>query len=233
LPASTMYRDDELIASSLAVLREALARPRLAPSFHDPKMVVVHAALRQLNERREVYLAYWMGPDYRLIDIDEIAIGTDETVSFSMSFVVRRAVQLEARYVALVHNHPNGDPRPSKRDKESVPMMDGRLSVVGVMAWHLIVADRGYCDIRTEEVTYFPTLAEVDASAPNPVVRCPYCCGPLDSHNKGMHASALELAPARTESLQNEAPADRTALHFHRSATGPAAAFHSIRKEFP
>ena len=60
--------------------------------------------------------------------------------------VVKRALELSASAIILVHNHPSGDPTPSKADIDMTRMIQQAASGVGISIHdHLIIgADRHY-----------------------------------------------------------------------------------------
>ena len=60
----------------------------------------------------------FLGDDYALLQDEVVGQGTNEDVSISIPQIMRRALQLEAAGIILVHNHPSGDSSPSDADLE-------------------------------------------------------------------------------------------------------------------
>src|SRR3546814_12277208 len=52
----------------------------------------------------------------RLIADEQTQRGTIDTVVLYPRIILRRAIELDAEAVILVHNHPSGDPTPSSAD---------------------------------------------------------------------------------------------------------------------
>jgi DNA repair protein RadC len=64
--------------------------------------------------------------------------------------VARRALELNASAVIMVHNHPSGDPCPSGADIEATKQVAAALRAVGVTLHdHLIVGRAGHASLRS------------------------------------------------------------------------------------
>ena len=106
-----------LLLASRDVLREAMRG-----ELHDKRIT---ASSRRLTD----YLKISMGglPDetlrvlfldgrHRLIADEQMQRGTIDQVVLYPRIILRRAIELDAEAVILVHNHPSGDPTPSSAD---------------------------------------------------------------------------------------------------------------------
>jgi DNA repair protein RadC len=66
--------------------------------------------------------------------------------------VFRPALREAAAAVILVHNHPSGDPTPSREDREVTQRLVQVGEILGVPVLdHVIVAERGYVSLRQDE----------------------------------------------------------------------------------
>ena len=78
----------------------------------------------------------------RLIAIEKI---TDGTISHSVIYpreIIKRILALKAAGVVFVHNHPSGDPEPSREDKNITMKLATALSSMDVdLLDHVIVGD--------------------------------------------------------------------------------------------
>ncbi|MGE5504710.1 MAG: RadC family protein [Actinomycetota bacterium] len=64
--------------------------------------------------------------------------------------VVKRALELHASAVIMVHNHPSGDPAPSKTDIEMTRLVREALGAVGIALHdHLIVGRKGHASFKS------------------------------------------------------------------------------------
>ncbi|MGZ9190202.1 MAG: JAB domain-containing protein, partial [Nitrospira sp.] len=58
--------------------------------------------------------------------------------------VARRALELDASAIIMVHNHPSNDPAPSKPDIHMTKMVRDTLAAVGILLHdHIIISRRG------------------------------------------------------------------------------------------
>ena len=63
--------------------------------------------------------------------------------------VVRRALELGATALVLVHNHPSGDPTPSRSDTEMTKSIIEACGVFGIaMHDHVIIAKGGHSSLK-------------------------------------------------------------------------------------
>lgn len=73
--------------------------------------------VRWLSKRtHEWLLAFYIDREFSLIAVDAVAKGETSTVTYSVGRVISRGWSLRANGFVLVHNHPSGDPNPSRSD---------------------------------------------------------------------------------------------------------------------
>lgn len=77
-------------------------------------------------------------------------IGTVDHAPIYPREVARRALELNASAVVMVHNHPSGDPAPSAADIEATRKVAEALKAIGVTLHdHLIVGRTGHASLRS------------------------------------------------------------------------------------
>jgi DNA repair protein RadC len=63
--------------------------------------------------------------------------------------VVKRALELSATAMVLVHNHPSGDPTPSRADIDMTKQIVAAAKPLGVAVHdHIIVGKQGHASFR-------------------------------------------------------------------------------------
>jgi len=63
--------------------------------------------------------------------------------------VVKRALELNACAIILVHNHPSGDPSPSRADITMTRKIDEAAKAVGIALHdHLVIGRSGHASFR-------------------------------------------------------------------------------------
>lgn len=152
-PASVLVACDARIASWIALLGASLQHALATQAFDGPVITSSDALLRYLSLAQgsaqvEIVRILYLTARHRLIR-DEIASrGTIDEAVLHVREVLARALELGAAAIVLIHNHPSGDPTPSKADID----MTRRLALTGKglgvhLLDHLIVA-------RTEMMSF-------------------------------------------------------------------------------
>lgn len=86
-----------------------------------------------------------------LIADEEQARGTVDHVPVYPREVVKRALELNASALILVHNHPSGDPTPSQSDIQMTEMIRDAADVLGIVIHdHLIIGKAQELSFRAE-----------------------------------------------------------------------------------
>jgi DNA repair protein RadC len=133
--------------------------------------ISLHAALRLREERREVLLGYMLDSNWRLISVDELAIGGVNALHYSPAEVARRVVVTGARVCVGVHNHPGQSlPEPSEDDQQSAAAMRSGLAYLGVLYCDLVIGEQGGHDTFTGDRCTFVSTPITPAAA-----LCPNC----------------------------------------------------------
>jgi DNA repair protein RadC len=64
--------------------------------------------------------------------------------------VAKRALELDASAIIMVHNHPSNHPAPSKADIETTRVIRETIEKLGIVLHdHIIVSRRGHSSFRT------------------------------------------------------------------------------------
>ncbi len=75
--------------------------------------------------------------------------GTVDHTPVYVREVVKRALELSATAIVLVHNHPSGDPTPSRADIEMTKQIVAAAKPLGVVVHdHIIVGKQGHTSFR-------------------------------------------------------------------------------------
>ncbi len=75
--------------------------------------------------------------------------GTVDHTPVYVREVVKRALELSATAIVLVHNHPSGDPTPSRADIEMTKQIVAAAKPLGVLIHdHIIVGKQGHASFR-------------------------------------------------------------------------------------
>src|SRR5260370_2660412 len=84
-----------------------------------------------------------------LIADERQQVGTVDHTPVYPREVVKRALELSATAVILVHNHPSGDPTPSRADVEMTRQIAQVAGPLGVAVHdHIIVGRNGHASLK-------------------------------------------------------------------------------------
>ncbi|MDE2297516.1 MAG: DNA repair protein RadC, partial [Burkholderiales bacterium] len=121
------------IAAVIEIARRALVRELAEqPVFDAPIKVKSYVQLQIGGRGFEVFAVLFLDAQSRLLKLEEMFRGTLTQTSVYPREVVKRALELSATAVLLVHNHPSGDPSPSKADIEMTREIVRAASALGI-----------------------------------------------------------------------------------------------------
>ena len=133
-------------ASALRLLKgQAIGRPVLASwqALSD----YLHAAMaHRMNESARVL---HLNTRNVLIRDELVSEGSIDQAAIHVREVARRALELGSAAVILVHNHPSGDPAPSRQDVQLTRDIVAALKPLGIQVHdHVIVGSQGQASFR-------------------------------------------------------------------------------------
>ncbi len=139
------------IAAAVEIARrlpaEALAGRDL---LHSPDLVKEFLRRAQADDAQERTGALFLNARNRLLRNDaEIYRGTLDRAVVEPREILRRALLTKAAGVILYHNHPSGDPSPSREDREFTRRLAAAAEAVGVrLLDHIVVGREGCVSFR-------------------------------------------------------------------------------------
>lgn len=102
---------------------------------------------------REYFRVLYLDRKNGIIFMEDISVGGLHSAVVHPREVFKNAVKMSAAAVILVHNHPSGDPAPSKEDIEITQRLieAGRILGIEVLD-HIIVGENRYCSLKAEHL---------------------------------------------------------------------------------
>jgi DNA repair protein RadC len=133
-------------AAALRLMRgEVLERPVL--SSWD--LVLDYCRATMGFEAKEQFRILFLDKRNQIIGDEVQQTGTVDHTPVYVREVVKRALELSATAIVLVHNHPSGDPTPSKADIEMTKQIVTAGKPLGVVVHdHIIVGKKGHASFR-------------------------------------------------------------------------------------
>ncbi len=100
-------------------------------------------------EAREQFRILFLDKRNQIIADEVQQTGTVDHTPVYVREVVKRALELSATAVVLVHNHPSGDPTPSRADIEMTKQIVAAAKNLGIAVHdHIIVGKQGHASFR-------------------------------------------------------------------------------------
>lgn len=111
--------------------------------------VIAYCTTAMAYETREQFRILFLDKKNRLIADEVQQQGTVDHTPVYPREVVRRALELSATAIILVHNHPSGDPTPSRADIDMTKLLVEAAKALGISVHdHIIVGKHGHASMR-------------------------------------------------------------------------------------
>lgn len=141
-------------AAVVATVQALLAREiTKAPQFASSSALLDYLHVAQARLPREQFRVLFLDRQNRLIADEVMAEGTVDHVPVYPREVLRRAIQLDASALVLVHNHPGGDETASKADIDMTRDIVSAAETLGIAVHdHIIVSRKGHSSFRAQRL---------------------------------------------------------------------------------
>ena len=111
-----------------------------------PEQVHAHFAARLGRMRQEVFCVLLLDSRHRLIREVEVSRGSLNQSLVHPREVFAPALREAAAAILVVHNHPSGDPQPSREDHEVTRRLERAGEILGIpLLDHVVIAAQGFC----------------------------------------------------------------------------------------
>ncbi len=107
------------------------------------------------HEKRELFVTILVDVRGYVINHQIVSIGTLSSAPIHPREVFYPAIRHKAASILLAHNHPSGDPTPSKEDFDITKMLVEAGSLMGIpVNDHIIIAEQGYISLREKGLKF-------------------------------------------------------------------------------
>jgi len=114
----------------------------------DPNQVYRMVRGRLRDRRQESLWLLMLDQRGRRIELLEIARGGRNTVSVAPAEVFEPAIRAGATQLVLIHNHPSGDPEPSRQDRLMTERLRAAGELLGILVVdHVIIGQSSYSSL--------------------------------------------------------------------------------------
>jgi len=123
------------------------------PMLKSPEDVAAVVRSQLKGKKKEHFLVLCLDTRNRLINCKPVSIGSLDTSIVHPREVFKEAVSSSAASVIFVHNHPSGDPEPSKEDVELTKRLAKAGEIIGIdVLDHIIVCDKSYLSLKAKNL---------------------------------------------------------------------------------
>ncbi len=136
-----------------AALRLARAEIMDRPLLNNWDRLMDYLTAAMARERIEQFRVLFMDTRNRLLADEAQSRGTVNHTPVYPREVVRRALELQATAIILVHNHPSGDPTPSQDDIAMTREVNNAVKALGITLHdHIIVGNGAWLSFRRQNL---------------------------------------------------------------------------------
>lgn len=151
-----------LVAAFELARRLASGRLRPGDAIRGPGDVHRHFYPRLRDAPHERFLVVLLDGRHRVIRPVLTSLGTLTASLVHPREVFGPALREPAAAVVLVHNHPSGDPTPSREDREITARLAAAGELLGIpVVDHVVVAEQGFVSLREDGGLVPPAPAQV------------------------------------------------------------------------
>jgi DNA repair protein RadC len=129
----------EVIQAAIEILEARMKRGEL---LNSAQAVKEYCQLHISAEKDEQFCCIFLDNQHRHIAFERLFYGTIDSARVHPRVIVRRALELNAAALIMVHNHPSGESQPSQQDIKLTTTIREALKVVDVRVLdHIVVGD--------------------------------------------------------------------------------------------
>jgi DNA repair protein RadC len=139
----------------IAELSKRLASAKVEDkiSFHSPASIADYYMERMRHLSREEMILIFFNGKNKVIKELTVSVGTVNQTVASPRELFLEALRCEAVSVLMIHNHPSGDPTPSRQDILTTKRMKEAGEFLGIpLCDHIIIGDQTYLSFREEHM---------------------------------------------------------------------------------
>jgi DNA repair protein RadC len=138
-------------ALELSKRLEADVGEKPQPVLKSPEDVAAVVKSKLKGKKKEHFWVICLDTRNRLINCKPVSVGSLDTSIVHPREVFKEAVSSSAASVIFVHNHPSGDPEPSKEDVELTKRLAKAGEIIGIdVLDHIIVCDKSYLSLKAK-----------------------------------------------------------------------------------
>ena len=135
--------------------RIAVTQRKKQISLQSPESIASYFMEKMRHERKEQLMLAMFDSKGMLLGERLLSVGTSNAALISAKDIYRAALQVQAVYIVILHNHPSGNPEPSREDILITRKIRecGELLDILLMD-HIIIGDNEYFSFCEQDILY-------------------------------------------------------------------------------
>ena len=115
------------------------------PVYKSPKEIFNYLCYSMRDLKKEIFKVIYLNSRNQIIDAVDLFEGTIDSIPIRPREIVEGAIKHNATRLIFAHNHPSGDPAPSRSDKQLTRdlVFVGNILQINVLD-HIIIGGNGY-----------------------------------------------------------------------------------------
>lgn len=131
--------------------RIAAVSARKLLDFRDPSTIADYYMERMRHEEQEIMICMMLNTKCQLLGEEVISKGTVNASLVSPRDLILAAFRYRAVFIILVHNHPSGNPQPSREDLLLTERIQEACRLVDIpLMDHIVIGDQRYVSFYQE-----------------------------------------------------------------------------------
>ena len=131
--------------------RLSAAAPNEKPTIESPEDVMALVGIELRDHNREHFLSLLLNTKNQVLRVETISIGSLNASIVHPREAFRSAVAASANAVIFVHNHPSGDPTPSREDHTLTARLIEAGDILGIPVLdHVVVGENRFVSLKAE-----------------------------------------------------------------------------------
>jgi len=141
-----------LLIAVRPLLRQTLRTEMFdGPVLPDLRTTLDYLFISIAHETAEQVVMLYLDAKNRLLSEEIVTRGTVNRADIFPREVVRRALDLGATGLIMAHNHPSGDPTPSRSDLDATRAVADAARLFDIILHdHIVIGRSGHCSLRDE-----------------------------------------------------------------------------------
>lgn len=141
------------IAAAVELGKRIATRPKIERYNVDEPQKIVKLFMEKMRYyKKEHFDTVLLNTKGEIIAVENIAIGDLSCTVVHPREVFNKAVKMSAASIIFVHNHPSGNPKPSKEDMAITKRLIEAGDILGIKVMdHIIIGDGEYISFRDRD----------------------------------------------------------------------------------